>query len=146
MPKERKEKMDRTLQLGTGSLTMKEVDLILDLNPLELSFVDKDNVIQYFNHIPGEKLFPRTPNSIGRDMLHAHPPKSKEMVKQLLKQLKSGEKDTQDAWYPKKDGTIVYITFRAVRDEAGEFLGILEYVQDITELTELEGDNRNVNA
>ena len=138
--------MDKNLQLGTGSLTMKEVNLILDALPLELSFVDKDNVIQYFNNIPGEKLFPRTPNSIGRDMFHAHPPKSKMMVEKLLEQLKTGEKDTQDAWYQRKDGTIVYVSFAAVRDEQDEFLGVLEYVQDITEFTKLEGENRDVNA
>lgn len=138
--------MEKRLNLGTGALTMKQLNLILDHLPLELSFVDADQVIQYFNNIPGEKLFPRTPNSIGRDMLYAHPPKSKAMVEQLLSDLRTGVKDKQEAWYEKKDGAIVHITFAAVRDADDRFLGVLEYVQDITEFTELEGDNRDVNA
>lgn len=138
--------MDKELKLGTGSLTMKEVNLILNRLPLELSFVDKDHIVQYFNDNEGEKLFVRTASAIGRDMLMSHPPKSKPMVEQLFKDLEAGVKDKQAAWYPKKDGTIVHISFIAVRDETGEFLGVLETVQDITEITKLDGNNRNVNA
>lgn len=138
--------MDKTLQLGTGSLTMKQVELILNALPLELSFVDQENIVQYYNDTVGEKLFVRTQSSIGRDMLLSHPPKSKAMVEHLLNDLKSGVKDKQEAWYSKQDGTIVHITFVAVRDEVGEFLGVLEYVQDITEFTTLDGENRDVNA
>ena len=138
--------MDKTLQLGTGSLTMKQVELILNALPLELSFVDQENIVQYYNDTVGEKLFVRTQSSIGRDMLLSHPPKSKAMVEHLLNDLKSGVKDKQEAWDSKQDGTIVHITFVAVRDEVGEFLGVLEYVQDITEFTTLDGENRDVNA
>ena len=137
---------DKELKLGTGSLTMKEVNRILNTLPLELSFVDKDHIVQYFNDIPGEKLFVRTSNVIGRDMLMSHPPKSKPMVEKLLSDLETGAKDTQSAWYPKEDGTIVRSTFTAVRDDNDDFLGVLVIVQDITEITKLDGDNRNVNA
>lgn len=139
--------MEKTIQLGTGALTLKEVDYILNALPLELSYVDKDNIVKYYNNIEGEKLFVRMPSSIGRDMLASHPPKSKAMVETLLKDLKEGTKDKQDAWYQKQDGTIVHITFVAVREEeTNEYLGVLEYVQDITAFTQLEGDNRDVNA
>src|SRR5699024_11599677 len=37
------------IQLGTGSLSHKELDIILDSLPLELTFVDKDNIVQYYN-------------------------------------------------------------------------------------------------
>lgn len=132
------------LPLGTGSLSLKELNIILDLLPLELTFVDKENVVQYNNNNPGEKLLPRTPSAIGRDVMRAHPPKSQDIVTQLIQDLRDGTKDIQDAWYQKGE-TLVYITYVAVRDEAGEFLGILEYVQDITELSQIEGENRNVN-
>ena len=139
--------MNKTLKLGTGALTLDEVDLILNTIPLELSYVDKDNLVKYYNNIEGEKLFIRTPSSIGRDMLASHPPKSKAMVEGLLNALKDGSKDKQDAWYQKQDGTVVHITFVAVRDkETAEFLGVLEYVQDITAFTKLEGENRDVNG
>lgn len=138
--------MEKEIKLGTGSLTLKEVNLVLDALPMELSFVDKNHIVQYYNNTPGEKMFVRTPSSIGRNMLMSHPPKSKAMVEQLFNDLETGVKDEQSAWYQKKDGTIVHITFTAVRNDDGEFLGVLEYVQDITEITQFDGENRNVNA
>lgn len=145
--KEEKEEivnLKERLPFGTGSLSLKELNIILDLLPLELTFVDKENVVQYYNNNSGEKLLPRTPAAIGRDVLHAHPPKSQDIVTQLIQDLRDGIKDLQDAWYQKGE-RLVYITYVAVRDEAGEFLGILEYVQDITELSQIEGENRDVN-
>lgn len=133
------------LPLGTGSLSLKELNLILDMLPLELTFVDKENVVQYFNNQPGEKLLGRTPTAIGRDVMKCHPPKSQDIVTQLIKDLRDGAKDIQKAWY-KKGETLVYITYAAVRDEDGKFMGILEYVQDITEISEIKGENRDVNV
>lgn len=134
------------IQLGTGSLSPKELDIILDSLPLELTFVDKDDIVQYYNNQPGEKLLGRTHSAIGRDVMNCHPPKVQATVTQLMQDLRNGKKDKQAAWYRRKDGIMVHITYAAVRDETGEFLGILEYVQDITELVEIEGENRDVNA
>ena len=51
------------LPFGKGYLTLNEVDKILDLLPLELTFINKDNVFKYFNDsIPNEdKAFPLVP-------------------------------------------------------------------------------------
>lgn len=138
--------LDGRLPLGTGSLSLKELDLILDLIPLELTFVGKDDIVKYYDNGEGEKLLARTPTAIGRDVMNCHPPRVHETVSQLIKDLKAGKKDKQVAWYQRKDGIFVHITYAAVRDEEGEFLGILEYVQDITELKNITGENRDVNA
>ncbi|MDN6731638.1 MAG: DUF438 domain-containing protein [Atopostipes suicloacalis] len=135
------EEIKGEMQLGTGYLTKKELDLILNLLPLELTFIDKDDVVKYFNNQEGPKLLPRTPNAIGRDVMNCHPPKSYRIVEQLIKDLKTGKKDQEVAWF-KKGTDYVHITYVAVRDEAGEYLGILEYVQDITELVKIDGEKR----
>ncbi|MDN6195425.1 MAG: PAS domain-containing protein, partial [Atopostipes suicloacalis] len=98
-------------------------------------------VVKYFNNQEGPKLLPRTPNAIGRDVMNCHPPKSYRIVEQLIKDLKTGKKDQEVAWF-KKGTDYVHITYVAVRDEAGEYLGILEYVQDITELVKIDGEKR----
>lgn len=135
---------DDRLSLGTGSLSLKELNHILDILPLELTFVDKDNIVQYYNNHPGEKLLERTPSAIGRDVMKCHPPKVHETVSKLIKDLQDGTKDSQHAWY-RKEETLVYITYTAIRDDDEKFQGILEYVQDITELSKIDGENRNVN-
>ena len=133
------------LPLGTGSLSLKELDRILDLLPLEITFVDKDEIVQYYDNGEAEKLLPRFPSAIGRDVMKCHPPKVHDTVSQLIADLKAGKKDKQEAWFKRKDGVFVYIEYIALRDEAGEFLGILETVQDITELAEITGEHREVN-
>lgn len=39
-----------------------------------------------------------------------------------------------------KDGVFVYITYKAIRDENGEFIGILEWIQEITEHSQISGE------
>lgn len=141
MEEDSEELTDGNIQLGTGYLTLKEVNLMLDMLPLELTFVDKDDVVKYFNNQEAPKLLARTPNAIGRDVMNCHPPKSYAIVEQLIKDLKSGKKKKEVAWF-KKGETYVHITYAAVHDEQGEYLGILEYVQDITDLVGIEGENR----
>ena len=133
--------LDGNIQLGTGYLTKKEVNIMLDMLPLELTFVDKDDVVKYFNNQEGTKLLARTPNAIGRDVMNCHPPKSYEIVEKLIEDLKSGKKKKEVAWF-KMGSTYVHITYAAVHDDTGEYLGILEYVQDITDLVGIEGENR----
>ena len=140
------EKATDRLKLGPGSLSLKELDLILDLLPLEITFVDKDHIVKYYDNGTDEKLLSRTPSAIGRDMMNCHPPRVHDTVSQLVHDLETGKKDSQAAWYKRGDGVFIYIDYIALRDEDGEFLGILETVQDITELNEIKGMNRDVNA
>ena len=150
-PVRQKEEVDITeeakgrLKLGTGSLSHKELDLILNKSPLEITFVDKDHIVKYYDNGPEEKLLARTPSAIGRDMLNCHPPRVHETVKQLVHDLETGVKDSQQAWYKRDDGVFVFIDYIAIRDEEGSFLGILETVQDISKFTKLDSDNRRVN-
>ena len=150
-PVRQKEEVDITeeakgrLKLGTGSLSHKELDLILNKLPLEITFVDKDHIVKYYDNGPEEKLLARTPSAIGRDMLNCHPPRVHETVKQLVHDLETGVKDSQQAWYKRDDGVFVFIDYIAIRDEGGSFLGILETVQDISKFTKLDSDNRRVN-
>jgi DUF438 domain-containing protein len=39
-------------------------------------------------------------------------------------------------------GMFIHINYFAVRDEAGEYLGTLETVQDVTHIRGLEGERR----
>lgn len=133
------------IPIGTGSLTLKELDLMLDALPLELTFVDKHHVMKYYNNDKVEKIQPRHPGAIGRDLKLSHPPRVYENVMQLVHDLESGKKDKQISWY-QSEGRFIYVTHMAIRDENGEFQGFLEYVQDVTELQGLGGENRDFNS
>ena len=128
-----KEEIQETgdIPLSTGSLSLEQLDLLLNLLPMELSFVDKDNIVKYYNEGNGEeKIFKRTKSAIGRDVINCHPPKSHAIVKQLFEQLRSGKKEKEEMWFKKED-KMIHVTYHAVRNAQGEYMGVLEYVQNI---------------
>lgn len=124
------------IPLSTGSLSLKELNLILNLLPMELSFVDSQNIVKYYNEGNGEeKIFKRTPSAIGRDVILCHPPRVHEMVQTIFEQLKSKQKEKEEMWFKTED-KMVHVTYHAVWDEEGKYMGCLEYVQDIKPLVE----------
>jgi|GEM_PF-197814 len=120
------------IPFGGGYLTIKEANSILNNLPVEITFVDKFGVFKYFNDIvkSSEMMFVRTPSSIGRNVGHCHPPRSMLKVVRLISDLKEKRRTSETMWF-KKDGRYVHITYKGLFDENGEYLGILEYVQDI---------------
>lgn len=149
-PKKESQSFDRTSQqpFGNGYLSVEQANLILNQLPLEITFVNKDDVFQYYNDskVPDEMIFKRTPSQIGRHVELCHPPKVLDKVKKIFTLLRSGERDKVVMWFKsEKLGKFVHVTYAAVRDENGEFQGVLEYVQDIKPFFELDSDfNRDI--
>lgn len=62
-------------------------------------------------------------------------------VKKVFKFLRSGERDKVVMWFKsEKMGKFIHVTYAAVRDENGEFQGVLEYVKDIQEFLDIDSD------
>lgn len=144
-PKESQQKLDRqTAQaFGKGYLSLEQADLILNHLPMEITFVNKEDVFQYYNDaVPTEEMiFPRTPSQIGRNVELCHPPKLLPKVKRIFTALRSGEKDKFEMWFKSESrGQFVHVTYKAVRDAQGEFQGVLEYVQDIAPYRAIDTD------
>lgn len=149
-PNESKAAVDPTIKqpFGNGYLSLEQANLILNHLPLEITFVNKDDIFQYYNDsVPAaEMIFKRTPSQIGRNVELCHPPKVLDKVKKVFEVLRSGQKDKVEMWFQSERlGKFVYVTYAAVRNEKGEFQGVLEYVQDIKPFFELDSDsNRDI--
>ena len=145
-PKEKKEQAinrDSQQPFGHGYLSVAEANLILDHLPMEITFVNKDDIFQYYNDsVPAdEMIFKRTPSQIGRNVELCHPPKFLDKVRRIFKALREGERDKFEMWFKSESrGKFVHVTYAAVRDEAGEFQGVLEYVQDIQPFRDIDSD------
>lgn len=133
--------LDQLLPFGNGHLSVEQANLILNHIPIELTFVNKEDIFQYYNdHVPFEEmLFKRNPGQIGRHVELCHPPKLIERVKQVFEVLRSGQQDEVKMWF-KRDGQFIHVTYMAVRDSHGAFEGVLELVQDIQPYFDLETD------
>nr|MDO8100597.1 PAS domain-containing protein [Candidatus Njordarchaeota archaeon] len=114
---------------------------ILDTIPVEVTFIDNEDVLRYFNKENEKKLFARPRAAIGRKVQKCHPQKSLAKVNQLLDDFRSGRKDVAEFWIDSK-GRKIHIRYFAVRDANGYYLGTMEVVQDITEIKKIESEKR----
>jgi len=130
------------IKLENGYLSIDEIDKILNHLPFEITYIDANMRTRYFNEPKGIRFFTRTKTILGRPVTLCHPPRSEELVHQVIDELKKG-KDYEDFWINFM-GRKLLIRFIAVRDSKGELRGILEVVQDITDLKNLEGEKRTL--
>jgi len=123
-----------------GELSKEALEEIIESLPVEISFVDKDDTVRFYNK-DGSRIFPRSPSVIGLKVQNCHPQKSLAAVNQILADFKSGKRDSAEFWI-NMHGKFVYIRYFPVRDAKGEYLGCLEVTQDITRIKTLEGEKR----
>lgn len=130
------------VSMPTGFLSPKELTHMLNTLPIDITFVGKDDTVRYFSQ-GTERIFPRTKAIIGRKVSNCHPPASVHIVEGIVADLKSGKKDHEDFWIKMGDNYI-YIRYFAVRDDQGEYLGVLEITQNIAPIQQLTGEKRLV--
>ena len=130
----------RALQFETGALSEEEVAAVLDSLPVDISFVDKEDRVKYFNKA-GKRIFVRPNAVIGRRVQLCHPKKSVHIVNKILESFKTGKKDVAEFWI-QMNNRLIHIRYFAVRDKNGKYLGTIEVTQDITDIKRIEGEKR----
>lgn len=132
--------IDGQVPLDTGTLTLEQINLIFKHLPVDLSFVDDDDIVQYYSATE-ERIFPRSPAVIGRKVQNCHPPKSVHTVQEILDDFRSGKRDTAEFWI-QLQGKFIHIRYFAVRSSTGQYNGCLEVSQDVTGIRNLAGEKR----
>lgn len=128
---------DQVLEVKTGKLTLEQINLIFRHLPVDISFVDENELVKFYSDTP-HRVFPRSKNVIGRQVTNCHPRSSVHIVREIVDKFRNGEQDKAEFWI-NKPGLFIYIIYYAVRDEAGRFRGVLEMMQDCTHIRDLEG-------
>ena len=119
---------DNTIALIGGSLTVDQLNSMLNTMPMEVTFVDHEDINRYFND--GEKVFKRPTTAIGRDVYSCHPPKVEPIVRGIIDSFRKGDRDNVAVWL-EKQGRPFYVNYMAVRDQNNNYIGTLELVQDM---------------
>lgn len=125
------------LDVTTGKLTLEQINLIYQHLPFDISFVDENELVCFYSDTD-HRIFPRSKNVIGREVMNCHPRKSAHVVREVIDKLRSGEQDKAEFWINKPD-FFLYIIYVAVRDNEGRFRGVIEVMQDCTHIRRLEG-------
>ena len=128
---------EEKLNVSTGQLTLEQINLIYQHMPVDLSYVDENELVCFYTDTK-HRVFPRSKNVIGRDVKNCHPKASVHIVEEIIKKFRSGEQDKAEFWINKPD-LFIYIIYYAVRDENGKFRGVLEMMQDCTHIRSLQG-------
>ena len=109
-------------------MSVSQLTALLNTIPMEITFVDADNINRFFNE--GPKVFKRPAMAIGREVFSCHPPKVEPIVRSIIEDFRAGRKGCVPIWM-KKNGRTVYVNYMAVRDKEHNYLGTLEVVQDM---------------
>lgn len=133
-------KDDHLIKTETGVLNVSQMVEILNHLPVDITFIDSEDKVAFFTK-PKDRLFPRSPAVIGRDVRNCHPSQSIEKVEAILSDFKSGGKDMEQFWIELKE-SVLFIQYFAVRDSEGTYMGTLEVVQDVTQIQKLKGEKR----
>ena len=111
-----------------GHLTLAQLTAMLNTIPMEITFVDADNINRFFNE--GPKDFKRPGMAIDREVFSCHPPKVEQQVRRIIGEFRNGTLDKVPIWM-EKNGKTMLVTYMAVRDAQGTYLGTMELVQDM---------------
>ncbi|MBA1335305.1 MAG: Hemerythrin domain protein [Firmicutes bacterium] len=140
MKKDRTELPKDNIRFETGILRQEEMEAMFNTMPVDITFIDKDDVVKFFSNNQ-DRIFARTKAVIGRTVQNCHPPASVHIVNKMLQDFKEGRKDHEDFWIRMGD-RYVYIRYFAVRGSSGEYLGTMEVSQDIKPIQQIQGEKR----
>jgi len=122
-------------------LSYEQLDAIMESLPFELTFVDAEDTVAYFNRLDKKKVFPRTRSVIGRKVDKCHPEKSVDTVKKIVEGFKNRSLDKAEFWINFRDDTIL-IRYFPVYNDADQYMGVLEVTEEIGWIRRLEGEKR----
>lgn len=131
MPDNYEIRKENDLKLETGFLNTSEIEGIFSSLPLEITFANADRRVRFFSFIG--KGFVRTKSIIGRRLEYCHPPRLENYVRMHVEKIEKGELESKTFWTRMGD-RIIRVIISAVRDNEGNYLGVLEVVEDLTEV------------
>lgn len=127
-----------SFKLDVGKLTGEQINLMLKNLPMDITFVDENDRVRYYSG-GKERIFPRSPAVIGREVKNCHPPKSVHIVEKILQSFKKKEKTEAEFWLTLKN-RFIHIRYFPLYDDKGEYRGVIEMSQDVTGIRGLKGE------
>jgi PAS domain S-box-containing protein len=131
-----------------GRLSPDIVDAILETIPLEMTILDVHDRIVGWN-TRRARIFGRPAEVLGRDVRSCHSEKSLGMVETMLREMKSGERESARFWYDRTTAGVaqkLLVEYYALRDTKGRYLGCVETLQDVEPLRALAGEKRTLDG
>lgn len=120
------------------NLSTEQLHAIMETLPMEVTFVDAEDTVAYFNRLDKEKIFARTRSVIGRKVQKCHPEKSVDTVLKIVEGFKNKTMDKAEFWIDFRDEKVL-IRYFPVFNDNDEYMGVLEVTQEVSWIQKLEG-------
>lgn len=123
-----------SIPLHGGKLQVAELNAIFATIPVEFDFIDENDIIRW-SSANRHRLFKRTDADLGKHVLDVHPSHSQERVKQVLREMHSGDRKSIQILihYHQRP---VSIAFYSLHNEDGKYIGCVEVTQEVTAFQE----------
>ncbi len=92
-----------------GHMNVAQLTALLNTIPMEITFVDADNINRFFNE--GPKGFQRPGMAIDREVLTCHPPKVEAQVRRIIDEFRNGTLDEVPIWMEKMESPCLSSTW-----------------------------------
>ncbi len=109
--------------------------------PFEVTFIDADDTVAYFNRLDKEKIFVWSRSVIGRKAVKCHPEKGVDKVERIVTGFKNGDLEKAEFWIDIGSDKVL-IWYFPVRDAQGTYLGVLEVTQRIGDIKKLSREKQ----
>lgn len=119
-----------------GALTTEQMELLVRHLPLNTSLADENGRLVFWH---GEIFADCLDTWIGRHVNDCHAPSSRPTIDRMDAGFRAGVEDGATFW-KREDGRLLLYRYIAVRDAEGVYRGMLETVEDITDIQALEGE------
>jgi len=128
------------VNLETGIITAKQIKLIFNHLPVDITFVDEHNKVRFYS-TPKKRIFPRAKSVIGRDVRNCHPPESVHVVEEIISEFRKGRQGKASFWISLGE-EYVLVQYFAVRDSKDNYCGVVEVSQEISDIRKIKGEQR----
>lgn len=119
-----------------GLLTATQQDLVIRHLPLQLAVTDEQGTLVYWH---GDLFEDCEPGYIGRHVDDCHNEHSRSMIARMSEAFQEGAQD--EAIFRRiEDDRLILVRYCALRDADGTYHGMMETMQDITEIRTMEDE------
>ncbi|WP_088539611.1 DUF438 domain-containing protein [Methanobrevibacter sp. 87.7] len=127
------------IYLPGGTITLKQLRVVLNLLPVEITIIDENDINRFFDE--GEKLFERPHIALNKEVYSCHPKKVEPVVRSLIEDFKSGKRDSMHVLGSKRHQKVL-INYYALRDEENNYLGTMEAVLPLESIINILNDDK----
>lgn len=124
----------------SGELNFEQIDLIFKYLPVDITFADENDKVRFFS-TPKHRIFPRSNGIIGRTVQNCHPHESVGTVNKIIESFNKFEKEKASFWIHMGQNYVL-IQYFALINARGEYKGVLEVSQEISEIQKITGERK----